>query len=266
MTGDELLDHCERWGIVKREALQALRDAHTGTHDVTLWEGWLIEGGLLTKYQAEEIRQWRGEKLVVGECVVEAPLGSGAMGIVYRGKDRTLNRTVAIKVITSERNKNRSADFQQRFEREFQILAKLDHNHIVRCYSAGSAHQAAYFVMEYVEGTTLEDYVEDCGNRMSLRESIEVVLQATRGIAYAHSLNVVHRDLKPGNLMRRPDGVIKIMDFGLAVLDSESAARFTSTGDTFGTLDYMAPSKPRTRVRWGRRRMCMRWGECCGGY
>jgi WD40 repeat protein len=169
-------------------------------------------------------------------------LGSGGMGAVYRARHRLMDRVVALKVIGGRLTASPAA--VERFRREVQAAARLKHANIVAAYDADEAGGTHFLVMELVEGVSLARLVETDGP-LSVREACICARQAALGLQHAYEKGMVHRDIKPHNLMRTPDGWIKILDFGLARLVSESlaAGALTREGAVLGTPDYLAPEQ-----------------------
>ncbi|HET6884033.1 MAG TPA: efflux RND transporter permease subunit [Pirellulales bacterium] len=171
-----------------------------------------------------------------------APLGAGGMGTVYRAEHKLMGRVVALKVI-----QNRllgKPDWIERFRREIRAAAHLNHPNIVHAYDAEQVGDAQLLVMEYVEGETLEHVVERHGP-LPVTEACEYARQAALGLSHACERGMVHRDIKPQNLLRTPAGQVKILDFGLARFVSENVASspLTHSGLTMGTPDYLAPEQ-----------------------
>jgi response regulator RpfG family c-di-GMP phosphodiesterase/tRNA A-37 threonylcarbamoyl transferase component Bud32 len=176
----------------------------------------------------------------IGKYEIQAVLGRGAMGVVYRGYDRAIARSVAIKVIA--RDSIEAAQFEhvtKRFRHEAQAVGRLVHPRIVQIYDYGEDDQNAYIVMELVNGKTLSEHLSQETN-YEIREAGEIVRQILDGIGYAHSEGVVHRDLKLSNILINNDGRIKISDFGIARIDSSN---LTQVGDVLGTPYCMAPEQ-----------------------
>jgi WD40 repeat protein/serine/threonine protein kinase len=169
-------------------------------------------------------------------------LGVGGMGAVYEAEHLVMQRTVALKVI--KRAYTANADALERFRREVRAAARLSHPNIVITYDAEDAGETHFLVMEYVEGIDLGRLVQECGP-LPVDRACEYVRQAALGLQYAFEQGMVHRDLKPHNLMLTSDGRVKILDFGLARFASEaaSAAGLTGTGLVLGTVDYIAPEQ-----------------------
>jgi len=165
-------------------------------------------------------------------------LGQGGMGEVYQAKDTILDRIVAIKVVYS--NLLKKQEFLQRFLREAKITASLDHHNIVKVFDLLIDNNNYYLIMEFIDGTSLRNYLEN-RNEINILNELDLFLQILDGVEYAHNKNIVHRDLKPENIMLSKDGIIKITDFGLAfALGSHS---LTNPGVLMGTLGYLSPEQ-----------------------
>jgi serine/threonine protein kinase len=163
------------------------------------------------------------------------------MGAVYLGRQLSLDRPVAIKVLPPHLSDNEQ--FRTRFQLEARAVAKVSSPHVVQVYAAGTHQGHHYFAMEFVEGADLADRLRG-GFRPSPKESIDLVVQAVKGLVAAGLQGVVHRDIKPGNMMISADGVLKLMDFGLAKLASEGQS-LTMTGTVMGTVSYFSPEQGR---------------------
>ena len=140
-------------------------------------------------------------------------VGAGGMSDVYKAKDLTLGRFVAIKVLKAEFSED--INFVTKFRSEAQAAAGLEHPNIVNIYDVGSENGLHYIVMEYVEGITLKTYIEKKG-QLSFKEAVSIAIQVGRGIEAAHNKNIVHRDIKPQNIMISTEGKVKVTDFGIA--------------------------------------------------
>jgi serine/threonine protein kinase len=168
-------------------------------------------------------------------------LGRGGMGAVYKGVQISLDRPVAVKVLPSHLSENES--FRLRFQLEAKAVAKLNSPHVIQVYGAGVHEGHHYFAMEYVEGEDLSRKLHT-GLKPSYTQSLELMTQATRGLAAAGELGIVHRDIKPANMMVTAKGVLKLMDFGLVKLASEDQG-MTMTGTIMGTVTYFSPEQGR---------------------
>jgi tRNA A-37 threonylcarbamoyl transferase component Bud32 len=169
-------------------------------------------------------------------------LDAGGMGAVYEAEHRVMHKPVALKII--KRAHTASADALIRFRREARAAARLSHPNIVATTDAEDAGETHFLVMEYVEGTDLGRLIQERGP-LPVDRACEYIRQAALGLQHAFEKKMVHRDLKPRNLMLTPDGCVKILDFGLAHFASEAAdaAGPTSTGLVLGTVDYIAPEQ-----------------------
>jgi eukaryotic-like serine/threonine-protein kinase len=169
-------------------------------------------------------------------------LGAGGMSTVYHGVDRVLERSVAVKLLAEHLAEDDG--FVARFRREALAAAKLVHPNVVQVYDSGydpESHRH-FIVMEYVEGESLGQLLRERG-RLHVDEAVEIVSQACTGLEYAHRHSVVHRDVKPGNLLINPDGVVKLADFGIAKAAEDS--QITQIGSVLGTAAYLSPERAR---------------------
>jgi serine/threonine-protein kinase len=180
-----------------------------------------------------------------GRYHIEAELGSGGVGTVYRARDAKLGRPVAIKVLQEKYGASR--ELRHRFEREAHALAALSHPHVVTVTDFGVSHGMPYLVMELLEGTTLSDRLES--GPLGGEEAIDVTRQVLRALTFVHDQGFVHRDMKPGNIFLQSvpgsNAHVKILDFGLAkVLERDQTTTvLTRAGQVFGTPSYMAPEQ-----------------------
>jgi serine/threonine-protein kinase len=171
-----------------------------------------------------------------GRYEVQGLIGDGAMGHVYRGFDPLVRRAVAIKTFKSDNLDPKTAeDFIKRFSREAQLAGALSHPHIVSIFDVGDD----YFVMEFLEGKTLQDLIQDKG-KLDAQEALKLFAPIADALDYAHKKGVIHRDIKPGNIMVLPDGRPKLMDFGVAHMESSN---MTKAGEVLGSPSYMAPEQ-----------------------
>jgi eukaryotic-like serine/threonine-protein kinase len=213
----------------------------------------LIIMNLLTVEQVKKVlseqrkrRQADADKILpmehFGEYRLLSKLGEGGMGVVYKAHDPLADRFIALKVLRKNFGANR--EFLDRFDREARLAGSLSHRHIVTCYTAGVKNGVQYMALEFVEGTTLKSEITRWGGRVPEHEALRVAHDIAVGLAHAHEKGVVHRDIKPDNILVAHDGTVKISDFGTAksVLDNES---LTQTGMIIGTPYYISPEQVR---------------------
>ncbi len=205
----------------------------------------LIKRSWLTPYQANQLLQGRGRELLLGSYVLLERIGEGGMGAVFKARNWKLDRVVALKLIRKERLDN--PDAVRRFHREIRAAAQLDHPNIVRALDADEVDGTHLLVMEYVPGTDLARLVKK-GGPLPADKACDYCRQAAFGLQHASERGLVHRDIKPHNLLLTPGGVVKILDMGLARLDraredDEASSTMTREGTVMGTLDFIAPEQ-----------------------
>ena len=166
-------------------------------------------------------------------------IGTGGMAIVYKAKCHRLNRLVAIKILKSDLAQNE--EFRRRFNAESQAVAQLSHPNIVSVYDVSRGGDMEYIVMELIDGITLKQYMEKRG-QLNWRESLHFITQIMRGLSHAHSRGIIHRDIKPQNIMVLRDGSVKVADFGIACLENSAQ---TLTQEALGSVHYISPEQAR---------------------
>lgn len=174
----------------------------------------------------------------LGRYRLAGKLGEGAMGVVYRGFDPLLERTVAVKTIKLDLSPAERADFEKRFFQEAKSAARLSHPNIVTVFDAGEAGEVAYIAMEFLEGDDLRQLMAN--GPLAEDRAADIVAAVAEGLAYAHREGVVHRDVKPANIMVLTNGGVKLADFGIAHLQTGAK---TQTGTLLGTPKYMSPEQ-----------------------
>ena len=213
----------------------------------------LVEHSFITTNQAKRIRaslEDRRKSQIPGYRLLEK-LGKGAMATVYKAKQESLDRIVAIKVLPKKMNDN--TEFVERFYKEGRAAARLSHNNVVQAYDVGYSPEGFhFFVMEYIEGKTLYDMMQPPpvgeGRAFSEAEALDIVIQIADALAHAHDRSLIHRDVKPKNILLTPKGVAKLTDLGLARATDDKAAAESEAGKAYGTPYYISPEQIRGDV------------------
>jgi serine/threonine protein kinase len=248
-TVDTFLDLLRRSGLVEKDQLGAvllcLKEQAGGfpVNDTALVAEKFIDAGLLTPWQCEKLMEGRHKGFFLKKYKLLDHLGTGGMSSVYLAEHVLMQRRVAIKVLPKSRVEDSS--YLARFHREAQAAAALDHRNIVRAYDVDNDGSIHYLVMEYVEGRDLQAMVKQDGP-MDYPAAAEYIRQAAEGLAHAHQAGLIHRDVKPANLLVDQKNVVKVLDLGLARFTTdEDRASLTVTYDenVLGTADYLAPEQ-----------------------
>jgi serine/threonine-protein kinase len=242
---DELIQQLSTGPLLSAERKKELPGLRTSCADARALARELVQRGWLTPYQVNQLIQGRGQDLILGPYVLQERLGEGGMGTVFKAHQTFLNRPVALKLIVQAHLGNRAA--AERFLLEMQLVAQLDHPHIVRALDAGQVGDRYYLAMELIQGHTLTRLVEQRGP-LPVGWACACIRQAALGLQHASESGLVHRDIKPSNLMlATPRGsapVVKVLDLGLArPQGAESTRDLTRTGTLMGTMDYLAPEQ-----------------------
>lgn len=194
----------------------------------------LVDMKVITAYQADQLIAGR-TKLKLGAYIITDWIGQGGMGQVFKAVHEMLGRECAIKVLPLQKS---NAESIANFRREIRTQAQLDHPNLVRAFDAGEDGSVHFLVVEYIPGTDLRRLVRTKGH-LDVQQASNVIMQAAEGLAHAHSHNLIHRDIKPGNILVTPDGVAKLSDLGLAgYMHDPDDPR---AGKTVGTADYLSP-------------------------
>ncbi len=218
-----------------------------GVGDVTELAYVLVRAGKLTAYQAGAVVQGKGKGLVIGRYVIRDRLGAGGMGVVFKARKRGDDCDVALKILPP--SFNRDKDLVARFRREVEVASRLHHPNVVSALDADEDRGVQFMTMAYVEGRDLDRLVRERGPR-PVRQALDAVIQAARGLAGAHEAGIVHRDIKPSNLMLDGAGGVRVLDLGLARIveganpfGQDATGPLTRSGAYMGTVDYMPPEQ-----------------------
>jgi len=209
----------------------------------------MVNLGFITQSQAERLKTSIKESKAAAHQIpgykIEGKLGAGAMAVVYKAKQLSLNRTVAIKVLPKRFSGN--PEYVERFFKEGQAAGKLNHNNIVQAVDVGEAGGYHYFVMEYVEGKTLYDDLS-AGKVYKEDDALDIIIQVAHALQHAHSCGLIHRDVKPKNIMINTAGVVKLADMGLARETTDIEAAQNEAGKAYGTPYYISPEQIRGKI------------------
>jgi serine/threonine protein kinase len=247
-TVPEFLDLVRKSGLLPDARIDEFIDRHRAATSLPLtvdpFAAVLVREGLLTFFQAKQLKEGRYKRFTVGSKYRLLELiGAGGMGAVYLCEHTLMRRLVALKVLPVEKLDDPSN--LERFHREARAVAALDHPNIVRAYDIDQHEKLHFLVMEYVDGNSLQDIVARHGPMDPIRAA-HYTAQAAVGLQHAHELGMVHRDIKPGNLLLERTGVIKILDMGLARFFNKPTDSVTEKYDdkcVLGTADYLAPEQ-----------------------
>lgn len=201
----------------------------------------LVELDVLTAYQADQLKEGR-TKLSLGPYIITDWIGQGGMGQVFKAVHEMMGRESAVKVLPLNKSTPQAI---VNFTREIRTQAQLDHPNLVRAYDAGHDGNVYYLVTEYVPGTDLRRLIRTQARPLSMQQAASIIFQAAQGLHYAHQRGLLHRDVKPGNILVTPNGIAKVSDLGLAgfihLADEDPRA-----GKIVGTADYLSPEQIRS--------------------
>ncbi len=246
-TVADFVELTRKSGVVDASSLDTVVDhSRTGPHspaDPKQLAGHLVRHGLLTIFQAEQLLRGRWRGFNIGKYQILERLGFGGMGIVYLAEHKALRRRVAVKVLPVSLAESRW--FLDRFYKEAQAVAALNHPNIVCAHDIDQDGKLHFLVMEYVDGSNLQEIVGKHGP-MSVLRAAHYIRQAALGLQHSHERGLVHRDIKPGNLLLDRHGVVKVLDMGLAHFFLETARSGAGKSESkriLGTEDYLAPEQ-----------------------
>jgi serine/threonine protein kinase len=207
----------------------------------------LVKAGKLTPYQAAAVYQKKSRGLLIGNYLILDKIGQGGMGMVFKARHRKLGRVGALKILPPSFARDTAS--VMRFRREFEAAGRLKHLNLVAAFEADEDRGVHFLVMDYVQGINLDRVVGQQGP-LSVSKAVDYLIQSARGLEAAHEKGIIHRDIKPGNLMLDHGGTVRVLDLGLArIVDANNpfskstAGRLTQSGMYMGTIDYMAPEQ-----------------------
>src|ERR1700722_7865281 len=245
-SSDELLDLVRKSGVLEDKRLDAhlqkLREAGALPTEPAKLAAALVRDGLLTNFQCEQLLQGKWRRFTIGKYKVLERLGSGGMGSVFLCEHKFMRRRVAVKVLPTAKAADPSS--LERFYRESRAVAAVDHPNIVRAYDIDQDETLHFLVMEYVDGASFQEIVKRSGP-VSVERACHYISQAALGLDHASRAGLVHRDIKPGNVLVDRTGAVKILDMGLARFFNDDEDMLTRKYDenVLGTADYLAPEQ-----------------------
>ena len=247
VTVAEFVQKLTNSGVLSQNELQTLQHATTPDRVNQQQRAFalaheLVSQNLITAYQAKVILERGDSPLLLDRYVILDSIGGGGMGIVFKALQRSLERVVAVKVLP--KHAVDSPEKIERFQREMRAAAKLSHPNVVQAFDAHESNGIYFFAMEYVPGCDLAQLVNEQG-RLPVEQAIDITSQAASGLANAHENDIIHRDVKPGNILLSDDGVAKVLDLGLARVReiTSPVTSLTRDGLTMGTVTYMSPEQ-----------------------
>ncbi len=249
LTIDEFAESVSETGLITDGDLQRFRDELSADDDqssttLALAER-IVADGKLTSYQVSVILKASDDPLLIDRYVILDTLGVGGMGVVFKALHKAMDRVVALKLLPADAVDSREK--VERFQREARAAARLSHPNIVTVHDAAESNGSHFLAMEYVNGPDLSTIIREQGP-VSVAEAVRFVRDAARGLEHAHEQGIVHRDIKPGNLLLAPGAVVKVADLGLATIDSarpldQEQPELTQGGMILGTVAFISPEQ-----------------------
>lgn len=246
-VAQSFLDLVKRSQLVEADQLQEFLDKYRAEHSKDLPERQealaeaFVEAGLITEWQADKLLAGKHRGFMLGKYKLLGQLGKGGMSTVYLAEHILMRARRAIKVLPRDRVKD--ATYLNRFQLEARAAAKLDDPNIVRTYDIDNEGETHYIVMEYVEGKDLHQLVKEKGF-LRYETAADYIAQVARGLDHAHEMGLVHRDIKPANCLLDNNGVVKLLDMGLArIIDDTASLTIDNNENVLGTADYLAPEQ-----------------------
>ncbi len=239
----QFLDVVKRSGLVDDERLTAaLACVDESVKDSGVIASSLTKAGLLTEWQSEKLLQGKHKGFYLGKYKLLNHIGTGGMGSVYLAEHNVMRHRVAIKLLPQ--NMAQQTSYLERFHQEARASARLNHPNMVRAFDVSTDDNYTYLVMEYVDGSDMQAIVSRKGP-LDYGTAANYIRQAAEGLNYAHQVGLIHRDIKPANLLVDKEGVVKILDMGLARFSDDTQASLTKEYDQkmIGTVDYLSPEQ-----------------------
>jgi eukaryotic-like serine/threonine-protein kinase len=230
-------------GLITKEEVEASRSASGASQGPEALLQRLVAKGFLTvnqaKRAAKELQTLMGQQ--IPGFLLQDKVGQGSMGTVYRAMQVSMNRIVAVKILHAKLAAN--ADLLAGLTREAHVAARLSHNNIVQAIDVGSAGDLHYLVMEFIEGKTIKQEMESSKKNYEEKEAVEIILQIAQALQHAHRRGLIHRDVKPANIVLTTEGIAKLADLGMARQTSDQRLIRKERGMAIGTPYYMAPEQ-----------------------
>ncbi|MDB5384511.1 MAG: Serine/threonine protein kinaserelated protein, partial [Planctomycetaceae bacterium] len=251
LSADSFLSSVRQSGLVDDSQLkkfwQGFEQSGKDLQATEIIASGMVDSQILTRWQVDKLLQGKHKGFFLGKYKLLSLLGSGGMSAVYLAEHTLMKRRVAIKVLPQSRIEDTS--YLDRFHREAQAVATLDHPNIMRAYDVDQENKVHFLVMEYIDGQSLLEIVNQRGP-LGYVEAAEIMRQSAEGLDHAHARGMIHRDIKPGNILVDRKGVVKILDMGLAMFfdptgkdDEQASLTIQHDERVLGTADYLSPEQ-----------------------